>query len=234
MARKLLLTTFVLGAGCVLASPASATEYPYDGQRDDDFHSDRAREGLVMQVGMLYGAVRVDDAKLHTLQSVPAPLDGKDLRIDGGTTMMGGLIGAHFFTKGFRIGLIESFAGTQGMQLTHAPLDRGYTLEANAWRLGVEVNVGHQFAVGKLSPYADLRIGYSMLAATVKLRDPELGVLGSTNYTAWAPIIGPRVGVLVPISKVALVDVALTYGLLGHDGAGLTIGLGYGIGRFGL
>jgi hypothetical protein len=238
--RRLLVTSMLVGVAAasslthVTRVARAEGNYGYDhDHHDDDFHTS-TREGVLVQVGMIYGAVRADEAKLHTLQSVPGPLDGRDLRLDGGTTMMGGMLAAHFMSKGFRVGFVESFAGAQGLKLLHEPIGDGYSVEASAWRLSFELSVGHQFAVGKLSPYADLRVGYSMLNATVKLVDPRAGVLGSTNYTAWAPVIGPRVGVLVPISKSALVDLALTYGLLGHDAVGLSLGVGYGIGRLGL
>jgi hypothetical protein len=147
--------------------------------------------------------------------------------------MTGGMLAVHFLTKGFRFGLVESFSGASGLKLLHAPLTDRYSIDATAWRLSVEATVGHQFAVGKLSPYADLRLGYSMLNATVKLVDPDKGNLGSTNYTAWAPVIGPRIGVLFPVAKDVLLDLAVTYGLIGHDAVGLSMGIGYGIGRFG-
>jgi hypothetical protein len=190
---------------------------------DDDPYP---RAALIVHLGMLYGAVRADEAKLHTFQAVPAPLDGKDLRLDGEGTMMGGTLGVSCLLKGFRLGVVESFSGVSGLRLLHAPID-GYTLEANAWRFAIEMSIGHQFKVGKLSPYADVRGGVSMLTTTVKLVDPTVGVLGSTNYTAWAPVIGPRVGVLVPVAKNVVVDAAITYGLIGHDAVGLSIGMGF-------
>jgi len=214
-----------------LAGGARA-ESMFDGQPEDD--ESRQREGLVVQLGMIYGAVRADEAKLHTFQSEPGPLSGKDLRLDGTGSMMGGMLAVHFLMKGFRFGLVESFSGASNLKLLHEPLTDRYSIDASAWRLSVEATVGHQFAVGKLSPYADLRVGYSMLNATVKLVDPDQGPLGSTNYTAWAPVIGPRVGVLVPMSKNVLLDLAVTYGLIGHDAVGMTVGIGYGLGRFGM
>lgn len=215
-------STFALVLAC--APPQARAESLFH-RHDDDSGSER--DGIVLQAGVIYSGLRVDEAKLHTLQSVPTPLDGKDLRLDGGSSMTGGMFGAHFVRKGFRLGLIESFAGARGLQLLHGPLADGYTTNTSAWRLGVEIDIGHQFAVGKLSPYADLRLGCSMLAATVQLVDPVKGGLGSTNYTAWAPIIGPRIGVLIPIAKSTVLDLAVTYGLLGHDAAGVSLGIGW-------
>lgn len=217
------LTAAVVAASLALGGEARA-ESMFDGPREDESSQ---REGLVAQLGMVYGAVRADEAKLHTLQSEPTPLSGKDLRLDGTGSMTGGMLAVHFITKGFRFGLVESFSGASGLKMLHAPLSDGYALEASAWRLAVELTFGHQFAVGKLSPYADVRVGYSMLNATVKLVDPDKGVLGSTNYTAWAPVIGPRIGVLFPVAKGVLLDLAVTYGLIGHDAVGLTMGVGF-------
>ena len=222
MARVRLLS---IATSLALAMPAwvgdARAEMPV---RHDDT---RRAEGLVVEAAFIYGALRADEAKLHTLQTAPDLLQGNDLRLDGGSSFSGGAISAHVLTKGFRIGVVESFSGASGLRMLRAPLPDGYGLSTTAWRVAFEVDFGHQFVVGKLMPYADVRLGVSMLNATVGLVGPGVGRLGNTNYTAWGPVIGPRVGLLFPLSKEAVGDLAVTYGLLGHDAVGLSLGIGY-------
>ncbi len=214
-APRVLFTLAVALAGFGVASVASAEDVP----------------GLVVEAGYLYKEARVDHAKLHTPATEPAILG--PLFLDGTGTMVGGSFGAVGYVDGMRFGFSESFYGVSGLQLVKdQPTPTGYKVSAaKAWGLLIEGTFGRQMEVAGVRPYLDARVGVAMLMATIDVDSGQLGNVGSTNYTAYRFSVGPRFGVMIPIADHFLLDAACTYGILGHEGVGLTMNLGWDIFR---
>lgn len=185
--------------------------------------------GMVVEGGYLYKEARVDRARLHTPATEPSILG--PLYLDGSGTLVGGSFGVVGYVEGVRFGFSESFYGASGLHLVKDdPTPAGYKVSAaKAWGILLDMNVGKQMEIAGVRPYLDARIGVAMLNATIDVESDRLGNVGSTNYTAYRLSVGPRAGVMIPIVKHFFLDAACTYGILGHEGAGLTMNLGWDI-----
>jgi hypothetical protein len=162
----------------------------------------------------------------------PDPLRGRNLRLDGSGAMGGGgyklVIDSHRWQGGLGINVF----GAGGYRVRYEPLPTGLGLDTGQlWGMTIDTFFGRHWVLGPVLPYAELRLAFTLLEAEVKLRSDAYGRLGSTAYNALSVGVGPRVGVMVPISRHWFVDASVYGSFLGMEKFSGMLGIGVSTGE---
>jgi hypothetical protein len=178
-------------------------------------------------------ATSLDNASISVAASgtEPDPLKGRNLRLDGSGAMGGGgykiVIDSHRWQGGLGINVF----GASGYRLRYQPLASGLDVgTGQLWGMTIDMFFGRHWRLGPVIPYAELRLAFSLLQAEVKLRSDAYGTLGATPYSALSVGVGPRVGVMVPISRLWFIDASVYGSFVGMEKVAGWIGIGVSTG----
>lgn len=154
---------------------------------------------------------------------------GAEVRLTSDGHMVGGGAQKAFVYERFRFGVDVAAYALVGVSHSVAPLPEGLSavvgdLVGARWA-GF---VGYEILDGPVYPYIDLRFSLTGAFTRLHLRSDELGDRGSTALHVLDGAVGPRAGVLVPITTWAAVDVSAYHPIIGgHERLTFNAGLSF-------
>lgn len=191
----------------------------------------KLQSGFSMSVYGMSGLFIPPGISMHPApgDALPTPLEGVDFTLEGAGPYLG--TGARFFFQGriARAGvsggvyqLDHGLAIARGVPSGEVHLDKLY-----AWGGHVEAFGGGELDLRPLYPYADLAMWVDIVQTRYRLSTSAQGKLGTTALNAYNFGIGPRIGVIVPVSSNMFLDLAATGGVIGANRLSITAGLGF-------
>ncbi len=202
-----------LGAAWMLTSPSAVASENGGGVLFFGFGSGARIQGL---------GLTVDEDEVELPQ-----LNGKNLRLEGRGSLAGGGVQANMYFQNVRVGTSLHMFNVEGTTLRHAELSASYEVsKGGVWGGGFDGFVGYEFTLGPVRPYVDLVAGIQFVALDVDLKGPLYGTPETTRYGGWMFGTGPRVGVSVPLSKLAFIDVSGMYSVVGMEQFRVVAGIG--------
>lgn len=176
--------------------------------------------GLHAVGGATSGSLAVSSSHAPPLLTSP--------RLDGSGSLRGFEVRIFAWSSPWRVGLADGLIWeSEGRSLRFDPLPQEYSVSTRArWGGHFELFVGYQRRFGPVYPFLDWRVGGSLWLATADLSSETHGFVGSTAYRAGTFLFGPRLGVLVPMTRHVYLDMAAHGSLFGPERYGGTAGLG--------
>ena len=199
-----------------------------------DAWADRS-EGPAFSRSFVGGSYSLNDVALSAAPAADEPDVLRDswVKLDGSGRYLGGALRGLMIGDDVHLGLGIGMYSVQELQLRSGALPDGLSVDPDAgiFGMGFELFFGHTVDLESAHPYLELRTVLNIVSAEVQIHSRDYGLMGSTPYNAFAYTLGPRLGVAIPISRNAYLDVAADAGL-GAERFGLRIGLGYKDGRW--
>jgi hypothetical protein len=188
-----------------------------------------------------YARSSVESMELEPIDSddVPGELQGIELELDGpGQLSGGGLRIVRNFADRFRFGTEMSAWGMSDVKLrprSSTVLDPTTVIRGDrAWGMRFEVFLGLELLQGPVYPYVDLVGSSDISLVRLTLQSPlmELGAATPTSYRAIAFGLGPRIGLMVPVTSWLAVDASGYHRFIGGQAQmAATAGLAMMFGR---
>ena len=181
---------------------------------------DAAAEGVVIKQ-MFRALVAESPLEGRTLDA-PEPVGGSVRVVDGGTKVGGGSHTTVLYDRmrgslGFGVFGIPGVRLATGMEGVSGATSSGFY---------VETAFGYELRLGPIFPYADLRASFEMANVLLRVDEPPCGErylpMSGRKYL----VLGPSLGVFVPVSDFLFVDVSGYAGVLGERSFGGFGGLG--------
>jgi hypothetical protein len=220
-----------------LASAANAQEIPISGPLAGApagpcrGNTCPTEQGIAFTLHGMTGAFIADG---QPMEVAPGGATGVDLgelapTLEGEAAYIGSGLRVFFQGENMRLGgAIGALLVNRGLTQVHAAPPSGYTLRPDSSIGGhFEVFAGGQIDFRPLFPYLDA-VGWLDIVHT----DYELFGQGGTKvgepaWNAYALGVGPRLGVIIPISSHVYLDLAATGGVIGMNRFLFTAGFGY-------
>lgn len=179
-----------------------------------------------------YAQGGVADLRHETLDpalgaDTPQALQGAGVRLESDGHMAGGGLQGVLVYERVRFGAEVAAYALMGVDRHVGPLPDGFSAEIGD-PLGVRwaTFVGYEVLAGPIYPYVDLRLSVAGAFASVALASDALGDLGTTSYSYFEVGLGPRAGVVVPVTSWAAVDVSAYHPIIGgHERLTFNAGL---------
>jgi len=183
--------------------------------------------------GTIHGVSGQLDAGPTAMKTGDAPVILGPARLVGAGPVAGAGLTILGWVGPLRLGLDEDlFWSDRGPRLRFDSLPAGYSVSSrSSWGGHVGLFAGYQRRLGPFVPYADLRAAIVVLFSTADLSHEVQGFLNSTSYSGVRLLLGPRVGLMAPLTEHLFLDMAASAGLVGPERFGGSVGLGAWLGQ---
>jgi len=201
-----------------------------------------AAPALLFALG-LAGSARAEPAdgvriELHALRGLLGlegrafvampPYQSAGLQFAGAGSETGGEFDLVASLHGVRFGFSFSGFAVSGTRLGHGPLGPDLSASLAApWGVTVPIFAGWEANLGRVRPYADLRVGLGLLHWEIDPRSARVGALTPLTGTQAYPVVTPRLGVSFWITHQVVIDGAFSSSPVGIERASFLLGVGY-------
>lgn len=212
-----------------IAAPAFSQQIQLTGPLAGD--PTRTDEGVAFTLHGMTGAMIAND---HTMRLAPGS-DAPDVvrhitpRLDGDRGYLGS--GLRGFYQGEYVragGTVGAFFVDRGLTDLGRAAPEGVTMRTDtSWGAHLEVFAGGQINLKPVFPYLDV-VGFLDIVQTRYTVFAVGGdVLGRPSYNAYLFGVGPRLGVILPITENVYLDLAVGGGVVGANRFLFSAGFGY-------
>jgi hypothetical protein len=187
--------------------------------------------GVAVTLHGMSGAFIADAQPMEVAPGRGAPIDLDSLApvLDGDAAFIGSGLRIFFQGEHMRLG------GTLGLLLVNRGLTQlggrvpaGYTMRADTSFGGhFEVFAGGQVDFRPLFPYLDAVGWLDIVHTEYELFEDGGPKVGDPAFNAYAFGVGPRLGLIIPVSETIYVDLAATGGVIGMNRFMFTAGFGF-------
>jgi hypothetical protein len=192
-------------------------------------------EGPAFSLSFVGGSYSLNDLALSPAPAADEPDVLRDswVKLDGTGRHLGGALRGLMIGDEVHAGLGIGMYSVQELRLRSGALPDGLRIapDAGVFGMGFELFLGHTVDLETAHPYLELRAALNVVSAEVQLHSRSYGLMGTTQYNAFAYTLGPRLGIAIPMGRNAYLDIAADAGL-GAERFGVRIGLGYKDGRW--
>jgi len=162
-------------------------------------------------------------------EELPDVLKGSGLRLQQiGWGAGGGVRFNYQSTSGIRFSTGMSYHRLVGHALEHDALPPGVSLSlGDVGLFGAEIALGKAFDANDILPYVDLVARINGLFVSIETAIEPHGTVGDTHLSSVLVMLGPRLGLFIPLNDDLFIDVAVHGGLFGLERGGAQITLGF-------
>jgi hypothetical protein len=214
---------------------AHAQEITLNGPLSGSLEPQHTEPGVAFTLHGMTGAMIAADHEMH-----PAPgSDDVDAirhlapRLDGERGYIGSGLRVFYQGRYARAGgTVGAFVIDRGLTRMHGAPARDLLMRIDAsWGGHFEAFAGGQLELQPVFPYADLVGFLDVVQSRYELYSTTEGVLATPAYNAYLFGVGPRLGIIVPISPNIYLDLSATGGVVGANRFMFTAGFGYTTGE---